>query len=58
MGIKLVEVVWKMITIIIENLRDNSVEFQYVLHDLQSNWGKGTASLEENLLKQLVAIQE
>ena len=56
-GIVLVEVFWKMKAIIIYNIRGKVVDFHYMLHDFQSNRGKGRSSLEENIMQQMVEMR-
>ena len=56
-GVEFVEVIWNIVSIIMDNQAVKAVELHDVLHGLQENWGIGTTSLEEKLLHQLVSMK-
>ena len=57
-GIGVVEVIWKMVTVILNRYIWLSITFHDVLHGFCSGRGTETASLESNILQQLLAIRE
>ena len=56
--IGLVEVVWKVVTVIIYLRLTSSITFHDVLHGFRAGRRTGTANLEFKLLQQLVAMRE
>jgi len=52
-GIGLLEIVWKLITSIVDAMMKAKVEFHDVLHGFQAERGTGTAIIEAKLLQQL-----
>ena len=56
--IGLVEVVWKLVTVILNHGFTLSIAFHDVLHGFQEDRGTGTASLEAKLLHQLTSTKE
>ena len=57
-GIGLLEVLWKVISIIINLWLLSSIHFHDVLHGFCTGRGTGTTTLKENLLQQLIATRE
>ena len=57
-GISLVEVVWKVVTVILNCRFADSINFHDVLHGLPAGCGTGNASIEAKLLQQLTAMRE
>ena len=57
-GIGLVEVMWKVISIIINRRLSSSIQFHDVLHGFHVGRGTGTTTLEANLLQQIIATRE
>ena len=57
-GIGLLEVLWNVVTVIINLRFTSSIAFHDVLHGFWEGHGTGTASLEAKLLQQLAAIRE
>ena len=57
-GIGLVEVLWKSIYGIINLQISHSIQLYDALHGFCAGRGMGTATLEENLLKQIIAMRE
>ena len=55
--IGLVEVVWKVVTVILNFCLTTSIDFHVVLHGLWAGRGTGTTSLEAKLLQQLMAMR-
>ena len=53
--IRLVEVVWKFVTLILNRRFTSSIAFHNVPHGFWSGCGTGTASLEYKILQQLMA---
>ena len=56
-GIGLVEVIWKLLTLILHR-RLTTIELHDVLHGFREGRGTGTATLEAKLLQQLAAMRE
>ena len=54
----LVELLWKVLSGIINQKIGSAVHFYDVLHSFQAGRGTGTATLEANFLQQLTAIRE
>ena len=57
-GIGLVEVIWKLLTIILHRRLTTGIKLHDVLHGFQEGRGTGTATLEDKLLQQLAAMRE
>ena len=57
-GIGLVEVMWKVVTVIINRCLTNSIAFQDILLGFRSGCGTGTASLKVKLIQQLSEKRE
>ena len=57
-GIGLVEVMWKVVAAILNRRLTASITFYEFLHGFRAGRGKGTATLEANLLQQLAALRE
>ena len=57
-GIELVEVPWKEISSIINHRILSSIQFHDALHGFSAGRGTWTATLEENMLQQLIAMRE
>ena len=57
-GIGLVEVTWKIMTVILHHRLMTGIKFHDVLHGFQEGCGTGTATLEAKLLQQLAAMRE
>ena len=56
-GIGLVEVIWKLLTLILHQ-RLTTIKLHDVLHGFREGRGTGTATLEVKLLQQLAAMRE
>ena len=56
-GIGLVEVVWKILSLILHR-RLAAIQLHEVLHGFREGRGTGTATLEAKLLQQLAAMRE
>ena len=56
-GIGLVEVLWKAISNIINLWLSSSIQFHDALNEFCAGRGMGTATLEENLLQQLISMR-
>ena len=56
-SIGLVEVVWKVGTVILNRRLTISIGFHGVLHGLRAGCGMGTASLEAKLIQQLTSMR-
>ena len=56
-GVGLVEVVWKIVTVILYCHFTASVSFNDVFHGFQAGSSIGTASLEAKLLRQITATE-
>ena len=56
--IDLVEVVWKVVTVIINRRFTASIVFHDVLRGFQEGRGTGTSSLEVKLIQKLMATRE
>ena len=56
-GIGLVEVVWKLLTLILHR-RLAAIKIHDVLHGFREGRGTGTATLEAKLLQKLAAMRE
>ena len=56
-GIGLVEVIWKLLTLIL-HCRLTAIKLHDVLHEFREGRGTGTATLESKLLQQLAAMRE
>ena len=52
------EVVWKVVAVILNRRITASITFHDFLHGFRAGCGTGTATLEANLLQQLVALRE
>ena len=57
-GIGLVEVVWKVVTAILNHRLTSSITYSIFLHGFQSDRGTGTAKIESKLLQQLATMRE
>jgi len=57
-GIGLLEIIWKVVSSIIDALIKASIEFHDALHGFWAKRGKGTAIIEAKLLQQLAAINQ
>ena len=57
-GISLVGVMWKVVTVILNQQFTNCFAFQDVLHGFHKFCGTGTASLEAKLIHKLTATRE
>ena len=57
-GIGLVEVIWKLLTIILHRRLTTGIKLHDVLHGFWEGRGTGTATLEAKLLQQLSAMRE
>ena len=57
-GIGLVEVTWKLITVILHRWLTTGIQLHDVLHGFREGRGTGTANLEAKLLQQLAAMRE
>ena len=56
-GIGLVEVIWKLLTLILHR-RLTAIKLHGILHGFREGRGTGTATLEAKLLQQLAAMRE
>ena len=56
-GIGLVEVIWKLLTLILHR-RLAAINLHDILHGFREGRGTGTATLEAKLLQQLAAMRE
>ena len=56
-GIGLVEVIWKLLTLILHR-RLTTIKLHDVLHGFREGCGTGTSTLEAKLLQQLAAMRE
>ena len=52
-GIRLVEVTWKLMTVILHRRLTTGIKLHDVLHGFREGRGTGTATLESKLLQQL-----
>ena len=57
-GVVLVEVLWKVISGIINCLISSSVQFHDALHGFCAGRGTRTATLEAKLLQQIISMRE
>ena len=57
-GIGLVEVMWKVVAAILNRRLTASITYHDFLHGFRAGSGKGTATLEAELLQQLAALRE
>ena len=57
-GIDLVELVWKLVTVILNHHFSTSIAIHDVLHGFQTGSGTCTASLEAMLIHQLTDMRE
>ena len=57
-GIGLVEVIWKIISVIVNRRMDNSIEFHDVLRGFREKRGTGTAKLEARLPNQILGMRQ
>ena len=57
-GIVLVEVLWKVVTAILNLRLTASITFHDLLHGFREGCGMGTSTLEAKLLQQLAALRE
>ena len=57
-GIDMVEVLWKEISNIINRRLFSSIRFHDVLHGFHAGRGKGNATLEANILQQLISMKD
>ena len=57
-GIGLVEVTWKLMTVILHRRLTTGLQLHDVLHGFREGHGTGTATLEAKLLQQLAAMRE
>ena len=57
-GIGLLESLWKVVEVIIDTCLRASVRLQNVLHGLRAGRGTGTNTLELNLAKELVSVDQ
>ena len=57
-GIGLVEVMWKVVTVVLNLRLTASITFHDFLHRFWAGRGTGTATLEAKLIQQLVALKE
>ena len=55
-GIGLVEVIWKVCTLIIKDVLRNTIILHDALHGFRQGTGTGTATMEEILEQKLVVI--
>ena len=56
-GIRLVEVMWKIVAVILNRRLTSSITFHEVLHGFWAGRGTGTATLEAKLIQQLAAMR-
>ena len=57
-SIFLVEVVWEVVSVILNHWFTASIALHNVLHGFQAGRGKGTTTIEAKLLQQLAATRE
>ena len=57
-GIRLVEVTWKVVAVILHSRLKTAITFHDALHGFREVRGTGTATLESKLLQQLAAMRE
>ena len=57
-GIGLVEILWKLVSGIIDLRISSSIQFHDALHGFCAGRGTGTATLEANLLQQLIDMRD
>ena len=57
-GIGLVDVTWKVVTLILHRRLTKGITFHDALHGFRKGRGIGTATLEAKLLQQLAAMRE
>ena len=57
-GIGLMEVMWKVVAVILNQCFTSSITYHDALHGFRAGRGIGTATLEDKLLQQLVALRE
>ena len=57
-GIGLVEVTWKLMTVILHRRLTTGLQLHDVLHGFREGHGTGTATLKAKLLQQLAAMRE
>ena len=57
-GIVIVEVMWKVVTAILNNQLTASITFHELLHGFWSGRGTGNANLEAKLIHQLASLRE
>ena len=57
-GIGLVEVMWKVVAVILNQHFTSSITYHDGLHGFQASRGTGTATLEAKLLQQIAAMRE
>ena len=54
----MVEVTWKLITVILHHRLTTGLKLHDVLHGFREGCGTGTATLEAKMLQQLAAMRE
>ena len=57
-GIGLVEVMWKVVSAVLNSRFTSSIAYHNALHGFQAGCGTGTATLEAKLLQQFAAMRE
>ena len=57
-GIGLLEIIWKLITSIVDMQIKESVDFHNALHGFHAFWGTGTAIIEAKLIQQLAMLHQ
>ena len=57
-GIRMVEVTWKLMAVILHRQLTTGLQLHDVLHGFREGRGTGTATLEAKLLQQLAAMRE
>ena len=57
-GIGLVEILWKMVTVLLNQSLTKYIGFRDNLHGFRVGRGTGTASLKANMLQYMTAISE
>ena len=57
-GIRLMEVIWKAVLGVVNFWIGAAVDFHVTLHSFRAGRGTGTASLEVNIIQQLMAMRE
>ena len=57
-GVGLVEVTWKVVTVILHRRLTTAITFHDALHGFQEGRGTGMATLKAKLLQQLAAMRE